>query len=188
MAKVKKEKKERTTLQTYKSLKRGRIALEAGKYAMPLIPAGVMTGVNWEVWFKNCGASLPFGFTTLIFAVVLSILGISKKDNLVKEKLSGLVYLALTFACFGLAFKFLSNIMNQMGDVFLWTALAICGSFGVDQVDKTVMDKNIAFYKDLVDKNELDPRAKKKRLKEEALAEKAKKEAEQAKNEKVDML
>lgn len=188
MSKVKKEKKERTTLQTYKALKRGQIGMEVGKYAMPLIPASIITGVNWDNWFANCGASLPFGFTSLIFAVVLAILGISKKDNLVKEKLSGLVYLALTFACFGLAFKFLSNVMNQMGDVFLWTALAICGSFGVDQVDKTVMTKNINFYKELVDKNELDPRARKKKAKEAKLAEKAQKEAEAIKNEKVDLL
>jgi len=188
MAKVKKEKKARTTLQNYKALKRGSVALNIGKYVMPVIPATAITAVNWDAWFKNCGASLPFGFTSLIFAVVLAILGISKKDTFIKEKLSGLIYLALTFACFGLAFKFMSNVMNQMGDVFLWTALAICGSFGIDEVDKTVVAKNKAFYKDLVDKNELDPRAKKRRLKEEALAKKAQEEAENLKEENVDLL
>ncbi len=168
-------KKEKTTLQTLKSFKRGRVALEATKYVLPLVPAAAITGVNWEEWFGKAGHSLPWGFTFLIISVVTATLGLLKKDEIIGKKISPLIYLAFLFAMLGLSFKFLANVMNQMGDIFLFTAAAIMGSFTADQVDKSYVDGNIALYSRLVEENDLDPKLKAR--KEKAAREKAEQEA-----------
>lgn len=173
-------KKEKTTLQTLKTYKRAEIGLNVGKYLMPLVPAVSITAVNWNEWFAKCdGISLPFGFTTLLIAIIGAMFGILKKDEILSKKLSGLVYLGLTFCIFGLAFMFLANVMAEMGKIFLFTGLSIFASMGVDQVDKSYVSKQVAFYQNLVDENGLDPKVEAKRQKAAAEKAKAEKEAQE---------
>ena len=48
--KDKKPRKQRTTLQKYKLWRNWSYGLEAGKFAMPFIPFGIILGVNWSDW------------------------------------------------------------------------------------------------------------------------------------------
>lgn len=150
------------TLSTYRGLQAADISIGVGKYAMATIPAIVMTAVNWDEWFSNAGTSLPAGFSMLILSTVMSIIGISKRDEIMKKNVSGLFYIGLVFFCFGISFKFLSNICDQMGDMFLYTALGIFGGAVADQVDKTTVKPMKEEYAKLVEDNALDPRTKKK--------------------------
>lgn len=172
----KKKKAKSKTLSTYRKLQGADISMSIGKYALATVPAVVMTAVNWDEWFTNAGASLPAGFSMLIVSTVLAIIGISKRDDIVKKNVSGLFYVGLVFLCFAISFKFLSNICNQMGDLFLLTSLGIFGGAVDDQVNKTVVKPAKEEYKKLVEDNLLDPRSKKrderrKRAKAEAEAE-----------------
>lgn len=159
---MKKTKRKSKTLSKYRGLQAADIGISVGKYAMATIPAIVMTAINWDAWFANAGTSLPAGFSMLILSTVLAIVGISKRDEIIKKNVSGLFYLGLVFFCFALSFKFLSNICNQMGDMFLYTALGIFGGAVADQTDRMAIKPMKEEYKVLVESNALDPRTKKR--------------------------
>lgn len=166
------------TLSTYRKWTTAKWALYAGMYLLPLIPASIMTGVHWEEWFKNCGTSLPFGFVTLLLGVVMTLIGIVKRDEIFKQNISGIFYFALVFVVLGLSFKFLSNICNQMGDMFLLTALGILAGATSDQVNKSLATPRVKEYKQLIKDNCLDMRSIKRKERKEKAAKEAKEEAE----------
>lgn len=178
MAEKKKKAPKSKTLATYRKLQGADISMSIGKYLLATVPAIVMTAVNWDAWFANAGASLPAGFSMLIVSTVLAIIGISKKDDIVKKNVSGLFYIGLVFLCFAISFKFLSNICNQMGDLFLLTSLGIFGGAVDDQVDKTAVKPAKEEYRKLVEDNLLDPRSKKRDERKRLAREEAKAEAE----------
>ena len=165
------------TISTYRKWATAKWSLYAGMYALPLIPATIMTGIHWEEWFESCGTSLPFGFVSLLLGVALTILGIAKKDNIFKKQLSGVFYIALVFAVLGIAFKFLSNICNQMGDMFLLTTLGILAGATSDQVNKSLATPRLKEYKKLIEDNCLDTRSQKRKERKERAAKEAKEEA-----------
>ena len=172
MAKEKKVKKAKSqTLTSYHRWNGARLALYSGMYITPVAPAAVMTGINWEEWFNTSGVSLPMGLITLLIGVLMAIIGITKRDELFTKNISGLFYFTLVFAVIGLAFKFLANICSEMGDMFLFTSLGIIGSATCDQTNKSLVVPRVEEYKELIDKNFLDTKAKKKQERK-ALAEK----------------
>lgn len=173
MAKVKSK-----TISTYHKWNVARWSLYVGMYVLPLTPAAVMTGINWEKWFENCGTSLPFGVVTLLLGVIMTLIGISKRDEIFQQNISGLFYFALVFVVLGLAFKFLSNICNQMGDMFLLTAVGILNGAASDQVNKSLAIPRAKEYKKLIEDNCLDTRAIKRQERKERAEKEAKEEAE----------
>lgn len=177
MAKAKKAKSK--TLAKYRWLQAADASAYVGKYAMAVVPATVMTAVNWEAWFANAGASLPAGFSMLILSTVLSIIGISRKDEIVKKNVSGLFYVGLVFFCFAMSFKFLSNVFNQMGDMLMYTALGVFGGAAADQADKSLVKPMKAEYKELVEANALDGRTKRRNERKRLAREEAEREAKQ---------
>lgn len=177
-----KEKREKTTLQYYKSWKATKYALYGTKWVAPVVPAVVITGINWEEWFTNQGASLPSGLAMLLVSILTTILAMSKKDEIVEKKVSYMFYLAGILAIWGVAFMLLASIMDQMGMMLIYTCLGIIGGGVADQVNKGLVNDRLLEYKQLIDENCLDKKAiAKQERKEKAKRErqeKAKLEAE----------
>ena len=187
MAERNKAKKQRTIVQKYKFWRNWNVGLTAAKFAMPLVPFGTVLGLNWNEWVGNNaseGWSIGIGFGMLIVASLSAIIGIWKKDEIAKSKVSGILYVAIIFLVIGFGFKLLASIMNEIGNMFLYVSAGIAGSFAIDQVDKSVVASKAAFYKDLIEQNGLS-KASAQRMED---IEQAKKEGEQAKKGKVDLL
>lgn len=167
-------KKELTTIQLKRRWKALDYTLRISKYLLPCVPASIITAINWEEWFVNCGASLPFGFATLLISVIVTILAIYKGDEVVNAKVSKLFYLAVVLAVWAIAFMFLANIMQQIGQMILWTAVGVVVGATGDQVEKSYVSKVVTEYEQLIHDNCLSKEDKKKKER----AEKAKAEAE----------
>ncbi len=172
------KKKKSQTISAYHKWTIARWSLYASMYLLPLIPASVVAAIHWEEWFVNCGSSLPFGFISLLLSVCMTIIGISKRDEIFNKNISGLFYFSLVFATLGLSFKFLSNICNQMGDMFLLTTLGILSGATCDQVNKSLVIPRTLEYKKLIEENCLDQKSKKRRERQERAEKEAKEEAE----------
>ena len=164
------------TVKAYKKWKVAAVGLTIGTFASPLLPATLMTAINWDEWFAKSGVSLPFGFSALVVSTVLSIVGIWKKDSLVNKTVSAVFYLSIVFMFFGVAFLFLANLMSQVGYMFLATAGGLAVGASADQVNRSLARPMVKEYRKLIDRNALDPNAKKK-------AERKKQAREDAENE-----
>jgi len=167
-------KKQKTTLQIYKKKKKERIALRIGKYGLCAVPMTVVTAVNWDEWFAKTSGSLPFGFCTLLVALLTTIYAISKKDNEKDEKVSSLYFICALLCVWGVSFLLLSNILYTMGEMFLFTAIGVACGGTCDQINMSYMNASIDEYKRLVEENCLD----KKSLAKQERQEKAKRERE----------
>ena len=150
------------TVIAYRKWNAAKWGLYAGMFAAPVIPASIMTAINWNEWFAQSGVSLPLGFASLLVSTVLSIIGIWKKDDITNKAVSAVYYLALIFVCFGATFLFLANIFSQVGYMFLLTAGGLAVGGTSDQVNKSLVKPRVEEYKKLIEENALDERAKKK--------------------------
>ncbi len=183
---AKKVKKTKTTLQKYKTWRNASYGLAASEFAMPLIPFGVVLGLNWSDWVGNSqseGWSIGVGFGMLIVATIMAMIGIWKKNDLINSKVSAVFYVAVVFAVVGFGLKLMASMINQLGDMFLYVALGIVGSGAVDQVNKVAIKPRMDFYSKLVKENgltktsarEMDDVAQAKKEGEEEKAKRAKK-------------
>ncbi len=182
-----KQKKQRTTLQKFRFWRNWQLGLLGAKFAMPFIPFGIILGIHWNEWVgdsPSAGWSLGIGFGMLIVATASSIIGIWKKDEIAKSKISGVLYVALVFLTIGFALKLLASMINEMGDMLLYVSIGIAGSATVDEVDKLAINPNVVFYQDLVNTNGLSKSAAKKMDD----TEQARKEGEEARKERIDLL
>jgi len=168
------KKKKTQTLIEYQKWNRAKWGLWAGMFSAPLIPATIMTAVNWDEWFAKSGISLPMGFALLLVSTLLSVLGMWKRDELINKKVSFVFYLCGLFLTFGASFLFLANLMAQVVYMFLATAGGLAISGTADQFNKSLVIPNVEDYKKLVEENGLDERSKKKQQRKEQ----AKKDAE----------
>ena len=183
--KARKPRKQRTTVEKYKFWRNWNYGLEAGKFAMPCIPFGIILGINWSDWVGDSaseGWSIGLGFGMLIVATVSAMLAIFKKDEIAKQKMSGVFYVAIVFAVIGFSFKLLATIANTFGDMFLYVSLGIVGSATVDQIDKSAIRPRQEFYKNLIESNGLS--RKSAQLMDDT--EQAKEEGEKAKAERAE--
>lgn len=180
MAKEKKQKSK--TVSTYNKWRATKVGLYVGKYLAPCVPASVITAVNWDEWFVNAGASLPMGFATLLISVIVTILAITKGDDLVNKNVSKIYYIAGVMSVWAISFMFLANILQSMGQMLLWTIAGILASGTCDQLNMKLVNPRISEYKALIDDNCLNSSAR-KRAERKARAEaeaKAEAEAQQA--------
>lgn len=184
----KKNKQPKTTLQKLNYWKRWNKGLTASEFAMPLIPFGIILGLNWNDWVGDSaskGTSLGLGFGMLVVAFIAAAIGIWKKDEIVSSKFSGIFYVAIVMGIVGFAFVLLAEIFFSLGWMFVYIAAGVLGSGTVAQVNKSYVSKKVIRYQALVKENGLD----KKSAKELEDEEQAKKEGEQLKKErKVDLL
>lgn len=184
---AKKTKQPKTTVQKLKYWQRWQKGILAGEFAMPVIPFGVILGINWDNWVggsPSSGWSIGLGFGMLIVATIVAIAGIWKKDELVNSKMSGIFYVAVWMVIVGFGFKLIATVFNTFGDMFIYVALSVGGSGVLAQVNKSKVRVEIERYKKLVKENGLD----KKSAREIEDAEQAKREGEEARKERVDLL
>lgn len=174
---AKKEKFKSKTLQTFKRWKALKVGLYAGMFSAPILPATITTIINWDEWFAQAGVNLPFGFASLLVTTILGIVGIWKKDEIVSKAVSAIYYVALVFACLGATNLLLSSLFSTVGQMFLLTAGGLVASGTCDQVNRNLVTKRIEEYAELVEKNELDPRVKKKNERKERAKLQAEEEA-----------
>ncbi len=156
------KKKVSPTIKSYRKWSTAKWSLYGATFAAPVVPATVMTIVNWDEWFAQSGPSLPLGFVSLLVSTLLSIIGIWKKDDIANKAISAIYYIALLFVCFGATFLFLSSLFSQVGYMFMATAAGLVASGTADQVNKSLVKPRVEEYKELIDKNALDERARKK--------------------------
>lgn len=184
----KKSKQPKTTVQKLNFWKRWRLGLTVGEFGMPLIPFGIILGINWSDWVGNSaseGWSIGMGFGMLIVSVICAIIGIWKKDEMVKSKVSGIFYVAIVLALMGFSFKLLASIFNSFGDMLLYVCFSVVGSGVVAQVNKSKVQNEVRRYERLVRENGLD----KKSARELEDEEQARQEGKEANKErKVDLL
>lgn len=172
--KIKKEKKTKTTIEKLRFWKRVQYGLVAGELSMPLIPFGVILGINWSDWVGDSpseGWSIGMGFGMLIVAVILAIVGIWKKEELVNSKFSGIFYVAILFLVIGFGFKLIASTFNSFGDMLLYVCIGIAGSGGLAQFNKSYVTPEVERYAELVEKNGLDKKSA-QHLEEEKQAQK----------------
>jgi hypothetical protein len=92
MAKTKKIKSK--TVQKRNALRATNVAMIGAKFVMPVVPATVMTIINWDEWFDKTNGGLPAGFITLLIATIIAVVGIMKRDDLAKKHVSS-IFLSL---------------------------------------------------------------------------------------------
>ncbi len=187
MAKESKKKQPKTTVEKYKYWRNWNVGLTAAKFAMPLIPFGTVLGLHWNQWVGNSaseGWSIGVGFGMLIVATISGIIGIWKKDELVNKAVSATFYVAIVLAIIGFAFKLMASMMNEMGDMFLYVASGVVGSGAIDQVNKSLVAPKAKYYKALVEENGLSRKSAQKIADEEQ----AKREGEEAKKEREEII
>lgn len=168
--------RERTTLQEYKKYKKLDTTLRVSKYVLPTIPVIVVGGVNWQEWFVKQGTSLPFGLATMLIAILSSLFAYSKSKNEKEQKVSPFFYIGAILAMFGISFLLLSNILREMGLMFMFAVLGIIGGGLIDQIDTDIVKERKNEYKELVDTNQLDNKTRKKALAKEERRKKAEQE------------
>ena len=126
--------------------------------------------------------SLGLGFGMLILTVLVTILGIAKRDEVVKKFISPLFYFAGLLALWGFSLLFLARIASEFGYMLLWICLGLISGASADQVNRSKVQKEVVFYKKLIVDVGLDKKTEKKKLikklaKEEADRIKAEREA-----------
>ena len=162
------------TKSSYNKWNTAKWSLYAGTYVLPLTPAAIITGVNWNEWFnKENSWSIGLGFGMMLITVLITIIGVAKRDKIMSEKVSSLYYLAAILACWAIVLMFLASIANQFGYMLLYTCFGLIGGATCDQVRKSKVDGEVQFYKELMIETGLDERENKRRERKE----KARKEA-----------
>ena len=116
------KKKKGKTLTTYHKYKALKVGLDVSTFVLPIVPATVVTAVNWEEWFSKSSASLPFGFACLLLTVIAAIIGVLKSDVVFKKADIALYFIAGLFALIGLTSMFLASLFNESGYLWLYTA------------------------------------------------------------------
>lgn len=137
MAKTKKIKSK--TVQKRNALRVTNVAMIGAKFVMPVVPATVMTIINWDEWFAQTNGGLPAGFITLLISTIIAVVGIMKRDDLAKKHISSIFPFALALIVAGAACLWLANVMHQAGMMFMYTGAAVFASAIDDQVQKSLV-------------------------------------------------
>lgn len=164
---MKNKKPKLKTVETYKKLVFGKYALYAGTFAFPLVPATIITIVNWDEWFAKSSTSLPFGFASMLVTVILAIIGILNSGTILKKAEIALYILAGLFICVGITNLFLASLLVQVAYVWLAVGAGLVGSGTCAVVEKKVFEPNIKLYKKLIKDNNLDYKSKREKAREE---------------------
>ena len=151
------------TVSAYNKWRTAKVSLFVGAFACPVVPASIMTLVNWEEWFEKSSFSLPFGFASLLVTVVLAVIGIMRSDTIFKKTDIALFFLGGLFMCIGITCLFLASLFEQIGYMWIATGAGILGSAVCVITEQKVVEPNIELYSGLVDEYTLSTRAKKKK-------------------------
>lgn len=166
------------TKTSYNKWNTAKWSLYAGTYILPLTPAAIITGVNWEEWFTRENSwSIGLGFGMMLVTVLITIIGVAKRDKIMTEKVSSLYYLAAILACWAIVLMFLASIANQFGYMLLYTCFGLLGGATCDQIRKSKVDGEVEFYKQLLIDNGLIESERRRKERQELAKQEAEKEA-----------
>lgn len=165
----KKQKKPLTTKQTQAKNRLFQILCYLGMGVGVVTPAAIYGSVNYDEWFvqnpEGYKIGIGAGIAMAVTAFAIFLITYKKEKNL---KMTDMwISLIVCVAAIGLALKLVGNIINEIGDVVLWTALGLCAAFGFD-VASWKFQKEADAYRDA-----------RKKVKSESIEEKAKREVEQ---------
>lgn len=167
------------TKSTYKKWKFARYSLKTSTYLLPLVPEGIILGINWNEWFSSQqGWSIGLGFGSLLVTIFVTILGIAKRDEFFNKNVSALFYLSGLMAMWAVVLMFLASIANQFGIMLLYTSMGICAGAVCDQVNRMVVIPESEWYKKMIIEVGLNPKEEKRK----AIREKARQEAIKERN------
>lgn len=144
MTKEKKVKVKSKTVRNKNILKAANATMWGAKFALPFVPATVMTIINWDEWFANTHGSLPAGFLLMVVGTLVSIIGIWKKDKFMEKHISPLFVLVIGLVLVAASFLLLANILYQAGMMFLYCAIGALAAAIDDQVQMSVIAPNLA--------------------------------------------
>lgn len=182
MAKNNVKKKEVTTLGHLRRWKAANFAIRSGMYVCPMVPTGVIMGINWQDWFGKDslqGFSIGIGFAMLLTAFLSSILAVSKKDKVLQEKTGGFLYIGILFCVIGFSLVMLASIINTLGWYIVYMGVAMFGSMGCSITSDKWSGKWVQFYKEIAEANGLtSPAEKRLNARKKAAEERAAKERE----------
>ncbi|MCK9577608.1 MAG: hypothetical protein M0R51_17010 [Clostridia bacterium] len=175
---AKKTKIKSQTRSAYNKWRTLKWSLYGGTYTLPLVPAMVMVGVNWDEWVAQSrnAWSIGLGFGMLLLTVFITILGIAKKDEVINKIASPLFYFAGILALWAFSLLFLSRIASEFGYMLLWTCLGLLAGASADQVNRSLVKKELAFYKKLIVDVGLDSKTEKRKLQKQLAKEEAERE------------
>ena len=160
MAKTKKIKSK--TVQKRNALRVTNVAMIGAKFAMPAVPATVLTIINWDEWFAQTNGGLPIGFATLLISTIIAVIGIMKRDDLAKKNVSSIFPFALALIVAGAACLWLANVMHQAGIMFMYTGAAVFASAIDDQVQKSFVVPRLAEMNEDIKEGGLDKKSNKR--------------------------
>lgn len=147
----------------YIKWKVAKVSLHAGTYVCPLVPAGIMIGINWHKWFNSSNQwSIGLGFGSLLLSALITIIGVAKRDEVINKNVSSLFYLAAVMACWAISLMFLASIANQFGYMLLYTAMGLIGGATCDQINRMKVNKEVALYQGAFNDSNMDKLAIKK--------------------------
>lgn len=169
-----KKKKQLTVKQQQKRYRTYQYLTFGGEFLSVLTPFIVMGAINYQEWFMvEEGWKVGLGG-----ALALALMGIAtflltkKKEN--KELTDGFITFLIGWFMVAFIFKLLSSIMDQIFQIMLFGGIGILGAFGLDIWSKD-FKKKADTYKEVLGE-----------VKTDTLKEKARKELELEKENKVE--
>jgi len=148
--------KDLPTVAKKKKLQATHNALKISAYATGLVPPAVITAVNAQDWFNTSEKiSVSFGFVALITAVVTTLVSAINKDNEISKKFGALLTVGLNALIWGVALLLLSSLLEELANMFLFTAIGILTGGIIETYDTKVVEPELAFYKQLCEDNSL---------------------------------
>lgn len=180
MAKEKKPKKELTTLDHLRRWKAANAGIRSGMYICPVVPTAIIMGINGSDWFgpnSDSGWSIGLGFAMLLTAFLSSILTISNKDKVIKEKTGGFLFIGILFCVLGFGLVMLASILTTLGWYFVYMGIAMFGSMGCSIASDKWSGQWVKFYSELAESHGLtSPAEKRKQARRKAAEEEAARE------------
>lgn len=169
-----------TTVQHLHRWQAANASIRAGMYLCPAIPTAIVMAVNGEQWFgpqSRNGWSIGVGFAMLLTAFLSSILTVSNKDKVLKDKTSEFLFLGILFCVIGVGIVMLASILTELGWYFVYMGIALFGSMGCAIASDKWSGQWVEFYKQVCEENGLtSPADKRKKARRQAAEEEAKRE------------
>ena len=162
MTKEKKVRVKSKTVRNKNILKVVSGSMWGAKFALPFIPATIMTIINWDEWFANTHGSLPAGFLLMVVGTLVSIVGIWKKDKFMEKHISPLFVLVIGLVLVAASFLLLANILYQAGMMFLYCAAGALAAAIDDQVQMSVVSPRLVEMEEDIKEGGLDRKTNKR--------------------------
>jgi hypothetical protein len=146
------------SVKQYRKIRDAKWGLKAASYLCAMTPDIIICGVNYDEWFApqtSTGPSLGVGFGMMLVSLILTLLAIFKRDTDFMTKFSPLFYVAVLCACWGISFYFLATIMNEAGQMFIYTAIGVMAGGVCDQCEKDLVEPKYLKAKECISKHGL---------------------------------